>query len=374
MKEGDTPSFLYVLSNGLSDPEHPQWGNWGGRFRSSGYGKEFIPADDIMDGKLDLLYSIHRWRSAYQNAFEARMDWCVMPHAAANHEPTVICNQDRTRRVLDIETTPGAHVSLNAAGSTDPDGDSLKYRWWVYREAGSYWADAPIRDADEVAAVLTVPKEASGRTIHVILEVTDTGKPPLVAYRRVILNVSGTPVEPPAGTIGVEEDLSKPITRLDAPSAKTGTWTFWRGVNINGPSIEIDGNRWDGDDASHFVCEHKAVNSPHVALIPPTDESRAKMVHSFRWGREVKIEMLRVPRGTYAVYAYVWEETSPETIRIRLNGRMVERDYHTGLAGRWRRLGPWTTEVDRGNITITSERGAANFSGIEVWRRSGGPK
>ena len=30
--EGDSPSFLYVYSNGLNDPEHPEYGGWGGRF------------------------------------------------------------------------------------------------------------------------------------------------------------------------------------------------------------------------------------------------------------------------------------------------------------------------------------------------------
>ncbi len=371
VKEGDTPSFLYVLPNGLSDPEQPQWGNWGGRFRNSGYANEFTPADDIMGGGLDLLYPVHRWRTAFQNDFEARMDWCVKAYGEANHEPVAVCNGDRTRRVLEIETTPGAQVELGAAGSSDPDGDELEYRWWVYREAGSYWADAPIRGADRAAAVLTVPKAASGRTVHVVLEVTDTGTPPLVAYRRVVLKVSGEPVEPPAGTIGVEEDLSKPVTNMDAPSAKTGKWAFWRGVNMNGPAIEIDGNRWDEDDISYFVCLNTARNSPDIPLIPPTDDDRAKMIHSFRWGRAVKVEMLRVPAGTYTVYAYVWEDSNPETIRIRLNGKMVERDYDTGRAGRWRRLGPWTTDVDRGKITILAERGAANFSGVEVWRQTG---
>ncbi|MHC4177762.1 MAG: DUF1593 domain-containing protein, partial [Planctomycetota bacterium] len=172
VKEGDTPSFFYVLPIGLSDPEHPEWGNWGGRFRPSGYATEFIPAEDIMQGARDPLYSIHRWRTAYQNAFEARMDWCVKPYAKANHEPTAVCNGDRGLRVLQIETDPGARAKLSAAGSSDPDGNKLKYKWWVYREAGSYWADAPIRGADKVEAVVTVPKEASGRTIHVVLEVT----------------------------------------------------------------------------------------------------------------------------------------------------------------------------------------------------------
>jgi hypothetical protein len=32
--EGDTPSFLYLIPNGLSSPEHPSWGTWGGRYDS----------------------------------------------------------------------------------------------------------------------------------------------------------------------------------------------------------------------------------------------------------------------------------------------------------------------------------------------------
>lgn len=30
--EGDTPSFLFVIANGLNVPEHPEYGGWGGRF------------------------------------------------------------------------------------------------------------------------------------------------------------------------------------------------------------------------------------------------------------------------------------------------------------------------------------------------------
>jgi hypothetical protein len=261
-------------------------------------------------------------------------------------------------------------VKLSAAGSSDPDGDGLRYRWWVYREAGSFWDDAPIRDADRPDAVVTVPREASGRTIHLILEVTDKGKPPLVAYRRMILEVSGKPVAPPPGAFGVEEDLTTPITRLEGPPAKTGPWRFWRGININGPAIEIDGNRWEGDDAPGFVCRDKPLDSPQVTLRPPTDAARAKMIHSFRWNRDARIELTGVPKGTYAVYAYLWEETGPTRFTIRLNDRLVQRDYHSGPAGRWRRLGPWIADPNSGKLTITASGGDANVSGIEIWRRA----
>jgi len=79
-----------------------------------------------------------------------------------------------------------------------------------------------------------------------------------------------------------------------------------------------------------------------------------------------------VPGGKYAAYAYVWEDNNPETFNISLEGRQVARDYYSGQEGEWRRLGPWIVTVKDGSIEITSSGGAANFSGIEVWRSLGG--
>ncbi|MBN2505719.1 MAG: DUF1593 domain-containing protein [Verrucomicrobia bacterium] len=372
VKEGDTPSFLYVLANGLSDPEHPDWGNWGGRFERRG--AEFIAAKDLRDGVPDVLYPIQRWREAYQNDFAARMDWCVNPVAQANHPPLAVLNHDRTSRVLTIQTDPAAGVKLSAMGSSDPDGHPLRYDWWTYVEAGTYWTEAPIQNAHAPEAVLTVPQNASGRTIHVILEVKDAGQPPLVAYRRAILNVRGTPVSPPPGAPALtaapaEVDLKTPVHRLQGPPANTGPWQFYRGINVNGPAIEIDGHRWDGDDTPHFVCQNRPLNNPQVALRPPTDPARAQMIHSFRWNHQPSLAVTGVPDGTYAVYAYVWEETQPETFTVRLNGKVVAPQVHSGPAGCWQRLGPWQTRPSDGRLTITASGGAANFSGIEIWQR-----
>jgi hypothetical protein len=32
LMEGDTPTFLFLINNGLGHPEHPDWGGWGGRY------------------------------------------------------------------------------------------------------------------------------------------------------------------------------------------------------------------------------------------------------------------------------------------------------------------------------------------------------
>ncbi len=190
VKEGDTPSFFWVLRNGLGDPEAPGWGNWGGRFRYRGEGSAFVPAEDRReDGQPDRYYTIWRWRTAYQNAFQARMDWCVKPFEEANHPPIAVCNGAGGVGTVRVGARPGGTVALSARGSSDPDGNRLGYRWWVYREAGTFEGDAAVDRATAARASLAVPGGAGGTTIHVILEVTDDGRPPLTAYRRVVVTV-----------------------------------------------------------------------------------------------------------------------------------------------------------------------------------------
>ena len=189
VKEGDTPSYLYLLRNGLSDPESPEWGGWGGRFQYSGYGNEFLPAQDMLKGRPDMLYTIWRWRTAFQSEFASRMDWCVKPYNKANHDPVAVCNGVKGVGTLFLKTKPGALIKLSAVGSSDPDGNHLNYRWWNYRESGSYDGNIDIVGNRAIDASLAVPTDASGKTIHVILEILDDGNPQLTAYRRIVISV-----------------------------------------------------------------------------------------------------------------------------------------------------------------------------------------
>ena len=222
--EGDTPSFLGLIDNGLNAYRRPDWGGWGGRYiyrtpRGEPHaiwtqgGDEFMRAtsqDSVRgtDGREHVSdqASIWRWREAYQNDFAARMDWTIKDLAHANHNPVVVVNGNPGTDRIEIEADSGQNITLDAAGSTDPDGQKLHYKWWVYLEAGlngTHGADVTISGEENAQAQVMVnsacrpawipamiPCQGDG-VAHIILEVTDEGSPRLTSYRRIVLHVRG---------------------------------------------------------------------------------------------------------------------------------------------------------------------------------------
>ncbi len=142
---------------------------------------------------------------------------------------------------------------------------------------------------------------------------------------------------------------------------------FFRGLNLNGEPVTIDGHMWDGRDAAWYQSDDRAFENQNVPLVPPTDEMRAKMIRSSRWGGN-RVELNDIPDGTYTVFLYVWEDNNSETYSVRLNDRVVADKVESGSAGQWQKLGPWIVKPASGRIILTSRGGAANFSGIEIWR------
>lgn len=187
MKEGDSPAFMYLIPNGLGDPERPEWGGWGGRFalqEAASKNRHYVDAVDTVDGESSEWASVYRWRSAFQRSFQARMDWCVMSYEEANHEPVAVIQGGKERTVR-----AGERVPLSASGSTDPDGEALDYEWQVYPEAGSYQGNIRLEGWRGQACSFIAPEVLQPQTIHVILTVTNRGTPPLSAYKRIIITV-----------------------------------------------------------------------------------------------------------------------------------------------------------------------------------------
>jgi hypothetical protein len=237
--EGDTPSFLGLVDNGLASAMSPAFGGWGGRYvwrRFYGetrplwtQGGDSYPGKDSsrdtvvgVDGNsyTSDQATIWRWREAFQHDFAARMDWTIKGVRDANHNPEVVVNGRPGKAPLVVEVRVGAPVALDAEGTRDPDGNHVRYHWFFYPEAGtgipghpvfsgSPWAGAlapgaggippapaggppqptprvTVRDGESSRATV-VPNVAG--VAHVILAVEDDGVPSLTSYRRIILEI-----------------------------------------------------------------------------------------------------------------------------------------------------------------------------------------
>jgi len=211
--EGDSPAFLHVIPTGLRSMESPDWGGWGGRYVNvrrntwldpvpeegyeypegrwytlSAWGRLYMRNEypDQQELMREYFKPLARWTDAIQNDFAARADWCVQSYEESNHPPAVELAHD-----WKLSAQPGETVQLSAAGTHDPDGDALNYRWWQYQEADSYPGTITIRNPGNQSTSFTVPADAgTGENIHVICEVTDSGSPPLTRYERVIIKVT----------------------------------------------------------------------------------------------------------------------------------------------------------------------------------------
>lgn len=195
LKEGDTPSFLFFVENGLNVSEHPQWGGWGGRYeeiRTNFFGDA---SDSFFDISADKEINspratVFRWRTDFQNDFAARVDWGKSnSFEKANHPPKIFLNGQSDKNPLIIKCNQSEIIALDASASIDTDNNWLKWEWIYYREAGNYDGELHVEQSQDGKAEIQIPKDASGKTLHVILRLSDDGEPSLCSYQRVVVQV-----------------------------------------------------------------------------------------------------------------------------------------------------------------------------------------
>ncbi|KAL0258896.1 hypothetical protein SLS55_006400 [Diplodia seriata] len=141
--EGDSPSMLFTMQNGLNVPEHPEWGGWGGSSVVLDATESYDP-DSGKHSALNFSWWMYREITATQ--------WLVRWEV-------------REVAIRRDQAVPGGSKVIVEIPSADK----------------SCRAPRALHMAEKV--------KAECQAYHVILEVSGPGAPPMTRYRRVILKV-----------------------------------------------------------------------------------------------------------------------------------------------------------------------------------------
>jgi hypothetical protein len=235
--EGDTPSFLWLVQNGLVYRDRIDWGTWGGRYRrpqapvdlANGPGgtNHYVNTMETAIGADNVSWythqaSIWRWRAAYQDDFAARMQWTLTPNfTEAGHPPVININGHEGPDPLFVKVIANQTYTFNASLTVDPDHPSdnsnLSYEWALYPDPTVIlvsYADIQMKPLDTTgrlggllaandagfsnvtlskAVQITVPEHFTETdtgvpmSFHILLQVTNTaGRYPIRRYLRIV--------------------------------------------------------------------------------------------------------------------------------------------------------------------------------------------
>ncbi|KFL45664.1 hypothetical protein IL54_1075 [Sphingobium sp. ba1] len=181
--EGDTPTFLNLIDNGLKGYLDDSFGGWGGYLD---------PAPRLVSMRefngpfsTPVRAPTHPFLAAAQRDFAGRLAWSqATSYGAANHHPIIILGMPTT-----LSAKPGTTLSLKGR-TRDPDGDKVSLTWWLLEEKGGTFHKQVLNQRVNGQAVFVVANTAkAGDRIQIVAEATDAGKPALTRYEKIIVTV-----------------------------------------------------------------------------------------------------------------------------------------------------------------------------------------
>ncbi len=193
-------------------------------------------------------------------------------------------------------------------------------------------------------------------------------------YNALAPLLAGQPV--PTLPPGVSPTITPTPSRIPtaAPTIALQLGQFYKGINIYGDAVTIDGRQWLAEANADVTVDSNRFRDPSTPLIPSAPAGVEAMIRDAAWGRDGKpiIYVNNVPNGTYGVYLYIWEDNAAQTVNFAVQDIPVAQNISSGSPGSWAKLGPFTAVVTNGRIKINAfGSGDANISGIEIWTANG---
>jgi ferric-dicitrate binding protein FerR (iron transport regulator) len=180
---------------------------------------------------------------------------------------------------------------------------------------------------------------------------------------------------------GASADVRAGFEAAAGPSARpraTPLRRFVKGINLNGPAVTIEGNRW----ISQAQALAEGLSFPRepqltvtlVAPRPEADPETARMLNSavFRTDDDLSLRQA-LPNGTYEVTLWVMENLQADfrAFDVRVEGILGGRNVGDKMKlGDWVKLGPFRAVVNDGalDVELIKKKGDPHLMGIAIFR------
>ena len=132
--------------------------------------------------------------------------------------------------------------------------------------------------------------------------------------------------------------------------------------------MRIDEVSFEGKGAKGVSCNGSPIEI-QAALTPAPDPALMPLLkRAVVQPLGTSVSFIGIPNGTYQIFLYVAAEGTPQVYDLEIAKRVVQTKIHSGPAGTWQKLGPWTVESSGGLLEVAAKGGEANFCAIEVWK------
>ncbi len=152
---------------------------------------------------------------------------------------------------------------------------------------------------------------------------------------------------------------------------------FYRGLNLNGSALTLDGNAWEAAPTLHeginYSTNGTALSNSSMVLSPSTDAARESMLRSgVRGYNHLELTLSAIPAGSYQVFPYTAAYSRQPDFSLLLNNQTAGRNLSTGPEGSWQKRGPYQVNLTGSSNTLKLEMNeGAGLAGLELRRITG---
>lgn len=182
---------------------------------------------------------------------------------------------------------------------------------------------------------------------------------------------------------GPQPPTSTPTNTLSPTPTIVPSGTFYKGININGAAVTIEGNAWLGYTSAlgqGFSQTGGLLDTKTLTPSPATDANTSAMLNSLLYSASDPgtINLAQtIPNGNYQVYLWTMEnwQSSSRSWNLRLENTQVASGLGVLPLNGWARYGPYNASVGDGtlNIDLVGVTGRAMVSGVAIYSQGGAP-